>query len=170
MFGVEEPAIGYLTSATLLDDGADYPAAGSTRLVVEPEVAVEIAEGGGIGGYAPAIELADMNRPLDDLQAIIAEDIFHRGVIFGEFRSALDRPPEVRALINGEERASAQAPEDYFEGVVELAARLLGEQDESLQPGDRIICGVITSVVPVEAGDDVSVEFGPLGRLGLRVT
>ena len=111
MFGVEEPAIGYLTSATLLDDGADYSAAGSTRLVVEPEVAVEIAEGGGIGGYAPAIELADMDRPLDDLQAIVAEDIFHRGVIFGEFRPVLDGPPAARVVINGEERASADAPD-----------------------------------------------------------
>jgi 2-keto-4-pentenoate hydratase len=170
MFGVEEPAIGYLTSATLLDDGAGFSAAGTTQLVVEPEIAVEIAEDGGIGGYAPAIELADMDRPLDDLQAIVAEDIFHRGVIFGDFRPDPGGPPRARAVINGEERAAAQAPEDYFDGVVELGSRLLGEQGESLRPRDRIICGIITPIVPVEPGDAVSVDFGPLGSLGLRIT
>jgi 2-keto-4-pentenoate hydratase len=169
-FGVEEPAIGYLTSATLLEDGAEYSARGSTRLAVEPEIAVEIGESGGIRGYAPAVELADMNRPLDDLQAIIAEDIFHRGVIFGDFRP--DRPgrPQARVVIEGEERASAKAPEGYFEGVTELAARLLDEQGESLRPGDRIICGIITPFVPVEPRDDVSVDFGSLGTLRLRIT
>jgi 2-keto-4-pentenoate hydratase len=170
MFGVEEPAIGYLTSATLLEDGAEYSASGTTRLVVEPEIAVEIGEDGGIGGYAPAIELADMNRPLDDLQAIVAEDIFHRGVIFGDFRPELEGPPRASVVIDGEERAAAQAPGDYFDGIVELASRLLGEQGESLHPGDRIICGIITPIVPVEPGDDVSVDFGPAGELTVRVT
>jgi 2-keto-4-pentenoate hydratase len=170
MFGVDEPAIGYLTSATLLEDGAEYSAAGSTRLVAEAEIAVEIGEKGGIKGYAPAVELADMNRPLDDLQAIIAEDIFHRGVIFGNFRPDLPGRPRARVVIDGEERASAEAPEDYFEGVTELAARLLEEQGESLRPGDRMICGIITPIVPVEPGDAVAVDFGSLGSLGLRIT
>jgi 2-keto-4-pentenoate hydratase len=170
MFGVEEPAIGYLTSAGVVEDGAGYSAAGTTRLVVEPELAVEIGADGGIAGYAPAIELADMNRPLDDLQAIVAEDIFHRGVVFGAFRPELDERPLVRALVDGDERAAAQVPEDYFDGVVELGSRLLEENGESLHAGDRIICGIITSIVPVEAGDSVSVEFGPLGSLAVRVT
>lgn len=170
MFGVDEPAIGYLTSGTVLEDGAEYSAAGSTRLVIEPEIAVEIAEDGGIGRYAPAIEIADMNRPLDDLQAIVAEDIFHRGVIFGDFQPGLEVAPSIRATINDEERATAQTPEDYFDGVVEVVSRLLGEQGETLHSGDRIICGIITPIVPVEPGDEVRVEFDPLGGLGLRVT
>ena len=111
-----------------------------------------------------------MNRPLDDLQAIVAEDIFHRGVIFGDFRPELDEAPEARVVVGGEERASAQAPGDYFDGVVELASRLLGENGESLHPGDRIICGIITPIVPVQSGDDVRVEFGSLGGLQVRVT
>ena len=170
MFGIDEPAIGYLTSATLLEDGADYSAAGSTRLVVEPEVAVEVAPDGGIGSYAPAIELADFDRPFDELQAVVAEDIFHRGVIFGDFRPDLPGPPEARVVIDGEERAAAQAPDDYFDGVLDVASRLLSGQGESLRPGDRIICGIITPIVPVEPGDAVTVEFGALGRLGLRIT
>ena len=168
--GIDRPTIGYLTSATRLEDGADYSAAGASRLVAEPEIAVEIGEDGGIASYAPAIELADFNRPFDELQAIVAEDIFHRGVIFGAPLPELDGPPEARVVINGEERDSARAPDDYFDGVVELTASLLGENGESLRPGDRIICGVITAPVPVVAGDAVTVEFGPPGSLNVRIT
>jgi 2-keto-4-pentenoate hydratase len=170
MVGIEEPTIGYLTSATLLEDGAEYSAAGATRLVAEPEIAIQIGADGDIGGYAPAIELADFDRPFDELQAIVAEDIFHRGVIFGASLPDLDRPPSARVVINGEERASAKAPDDYFDGVVELTARLLGEQGESLREGDRIICGVITPPVPVEPGDAVTVDFGSPGTLDVRIT
>jgi 2-oxo-3-hexenedioate decarboxylase len=168
--GLEEPALGHLTSATLLEDGVRYSAAGATALVVEPEVAVEIAEGGGIGRYAPAIEVADLNRPFDELQALIAENIFHRGVLFGEFRPTLEELPAARVTVNGEERATATAPDDYFDGVVELAAGLLAEQGERLHADDRIICGVITPIVPVGPGDAVEVDFGPLGLLRLSVT
>jgi 2-keto-4-pentenoate hydratase len=168
--GIDECAIGYLTSATVLDDGADYSGAGATRLVAEPEVAIEVGENGAIAAYMAAIELADFDRPLEDLQAIVAEDIFHRGVVFGEPRPELEGAPEARVEVNGEERESGRAPDDYFDGVLELCTRLLAEHDERLHPGDRIICGVITPVVPVEPGDEVSVDFGPLGRLGLRVT
>jgi 2-keto-4-pentenoate hydratase len=170
MFGIDEPAIGYLTSATLVEDGADYSAAGSTRLVVEPEIAVEIAPDGSIGAYAPAIELADFDRPFEELQAIVAEDIFHRGVVFGGFRPDLPASPEARVVIDGEERERAPAPDDYFDGVLEVASRLLSLEGESLRPGDRIICGIITPIVPVEAGNAVTVEFGALGSLSLRIT
>jgi len=168
--GIDEPTIGFLTSATLLEDGAEYSAGGATRLVAEPELAVEIGEDGGIASYAPAIELADFDRPFDELQAIVAEDIFHRGVVLGAPVAELEGPPEASVVVNGDERGSARAPDDYLDGVVELTARLLAEHGESLRPGDRIICGVITAPVPVEAGDAVGVDFGPLGRLGLRVT
>lgn len=168
--GVEEPAIGYLTSATLLDDGAAYAASGATRLVAEPEVAIEVGEDGGIASYAPAIELADFNRPFEELQAIIAEDIFHRGVIFGPARGSLANPPRARVRVNGEERESAYAAAGYFDYVLELTGRLLAAEDERLHPGDRIICGVITPPVEVGPGDAVTVDYGELGTLGVRIT
>ena len=168
--GIEEPAIGHLTSATLLEDGATYSAAGAVRLVLEPEVAVEIGEGGEAAGYAAAIELADFDRPLDDVQAIVAGNIFHRAVVLGTDRRELEGRLEARVVVNGEERASAAAPDDYFAGVVALAARLLGEAGESLRPGDRIICGTITPPLPVGAGEDVTVELGGcLGSLNVRL-
>ena len=36
MFGVEEPAIGFLTSTTLRDDGTGFSAAGTTRATRRP--------------------------------------------------------------------------------------------------------------------------------------
>jgi 2-keto-4-pentenoate hydratase len=53
--------------------------------------------------------------------------------------------------------------------VLELTGRLLGEAGESLRPGDRVICGVIGAPLPAAPGDDVTVEFGQLGRLNVRI-
>ena len=168
--GIDEPAIGYLTSATLLENGGRYSAAGATRLAAEPEVAIEVGPDSRIASYAPAIELADFNRPLEDLQAILAEDIFHRGVIFGPARERLANPPRARVRVDGEERESAYAPDGYFDYVVDLAGRLLEAEDERLHPGDRIICGTITPPVPVGPGDAVTVDYAELGTLSVRIT
>jgi 2-keto-4-pentenoate hydratase len=168
--GIGEPVIGHLTSATLLEPGARFPAAGTTRLVAEPEVALEIGAEGAIAGYAPAIELADVDRELDDVQAIVATNIFHRGVVLGPSRDEL--PAEgARAVVtvNGEERAAADATGDFAD-VVELTARLLGEVGERLHEGDRIIAGSITPPVAVEAGDHVTIDLGGLGGLDVQVT
>jgi len=168
--GIDAPTIGYLTSATRLEDGAEFPGAGTSRLVAEPEIAIEAAGGGGIASYAPAIELADFNRPFDQLQAIVAEDIFHRGLILGASVPELPETPSARVVVNGEERASATAPGDYFDGVLDLVSSALEGNGESLHPGDRIICGVITPPVPISSGDEVRIEYGALGELSVRVT
>jgi 2-keto-4-pentenoate hydratase len=167
--GIDECVIGFLTSATLIEDRGEYSSAGSTRLVAEPEVAIEIGEGGSIVGYAAAIELADINREFDDLQAIVAENVFHRGVIFGPSVSQLPEELTARVLIGRGEVASAEAPREFGE-VAQITARLLEEAGERLEPGDRIITGSITTPVPVEAGNDVNVSVGLLGQLQVRVT
>ena len=103
------------------------------------------------------------------MQAILAGNVFHRAVLLGPARGERGGPPAVRVLVNGEQRASTTAPDDYYAGVLELTGRLLGEAGESLRPGDRVICGVIGAPLPAAPGDDVTVEFGQLGRLNVRI-
>ena len=166
--GIEHSVIGYLTTATLIEAGGSFSTSGSTRLVAEPEVAVEVGEDGAIAGYAAALELADIDRGFDDVQAILAGNVFHRAVVLGPAVSTL---PEfsARLLVNGEERASAEAPRDVSAEVA-LVARLLEDAGERLQPGDRVITGSITPPQPVERGDEVTAELGSLGTLNLTLT
>jgi 2-keto-4-pentenoate hydratase len=90
-------------------------------------------------------------------------------VLIGPVRPAF--PAEgVRATItvNGEERAAADAPDEFAE-VVQVTARLLEAAGEKLLAGDRIIAGSVT-VAGVVAGDAVTVDLGSLGSLDVRIT
>ncbi|MGH9169030.1 MAG: hypothetical protein ACRD02_14505 [Acidimicrobiia bacterium] len=77
------PLVGFLTDATVLQSGARVSIGGWTRPVVEPEVAVHMAADLGegadrdavraaIGGLGPAIELADVDLDLLEVEPILA--------------------------------------------------------------------------------------------------
>ena len=178
--GIREPVIGHLTSATLIEPGGEFSARGTGNLVVEAEVAVEIGRdvAGGvsedeardaIAGHAAAIELVDVASERQDVQTIVAGNVFHRGVMLGPSRPAFPvEGARATIVVNGEERAAADPPDD-FAAVVEVTARLLAAAGESLRAGDRIIAGSVI-VAGVETGDAVTVDLGPLGSLDVRVT
>jgi 2-keto-4-pentenoate hydratase len=118
----------------------------------------------------PAIEIVDIDRPFDDLTAILANNVFHRGVVIGSSAgtsslSTVDRI-EARVIRNHQREAAfegAQASE--FVETVRLVASLLGRFGERLCAGDVIIAGSLTPIVWVEPGDRVDVSVRPLGRL-----
>jgi 2-oxo-3-hexenedioate decarboxylase len=179
--GIDEPVIGYLTTATLLEPGGEYFGRDALQLNVEAEIALEIGRDvpasvdpqdarEAIAGIAAAIELADVGGPRGDVQAIVAGNVFHRGVVLGESRPAFPAEGVAATIaVNGEERAAADAP-DEFDEVVEVTARLLGAAGEQLRAGDRIIAGSITTPVAVRPGDAVTVDLGPLGSLDVRIS
>jgi 2-keto-4-pentenoate hydratase len=170
--GIEEPVLGHLTTATVVEPGGEFDGSGASKLMAEPEVAIEVGEDQGIAGLAAAIELVDIGRPPrgEGVEGIVADNIFHSAVVLGESQSG--SPPEhVRATVrvNGEERASADLSDDLAE-VVQVAARRLAEAGEELRPGDRIIAGSITPQVgPLSPGDDLTVEVAGLGTLQVRI-
>jgi 2-keto-4-pentenoate hydratase len=184
---LDAPVVGYLTSATDLASGAERSLAGTTRPAVEPEVAIHLgasvaagADAGtvrsAIAGLGAAIELVDVDLPFEDLELIVAGNIFHRGVVFG--------PPDasraggsleglrVRVTRNGAEEAAAdvaEAGEDSVE-VVRHVASLLAPLGVTLQAGERIIAGSLTAPLPVAAGDSIEVEIEPIGSVSLALT
>jgi 2-oxo-3-hexenedioate decarboxylase len=162
--GIDSEVIGHLTSASLIEPGGEFSAAGAVRLVAEPEVAVEIGEGGTIIGYAPAIELADIDRDFDDVQAIVAGNIFHRAVVLGRSR------PAVAARVTGSIADQPIDAEPELDRLVQLTAGLLEEVGESLQPGDRIITGSLVTPLPASPGDSLSLELEHLGSVSVSIT
>jgi 2-keto-4-pentenoate hydratase len=56
-----------------------------------------------------------------------------------------------------------------FAELVLAAARLLGSVGERLQAGDRLITGSIVQV-PIQHGDEVIADLGPLGRAAATVS
>ena len=169
------PVIGHLTSATQLEHGAAYRAEGVTALHADAEVALMLgadvepgasrdAARDAIAGFGAALELVDLASPPDDPQSIVAANVFHRAFTLGPLSRSLPAGSSIngRLIVNGCVRGEAVAAPDFTE-LVRSVAMLLGAMGERLQAGDRLITGAIVQL-PVAPGDEVAVDFGPLGR------
>lgn len=182
--GIDAEVVGVLTSATELSVGVPHSLRGATRVGVEPELAlvlgrdVRAADGpdaarAAVTAIGPAIELIDLNAPFDDLERLVADNVYHRGVLFGPTRdgAALD-DLMVRVSHRGADVVRvrpADALGDVGRVLVRVAA-VLEAAGERLAAGDRVISGSLTRAVFVDAGDEVRVDYGALGGLGVTFT
>lgn len=170
--GIDAPLAGFLTTNSLLDDGAEWSLEGQGDVVVESEVAVEMGEDGrSVAALLPALELADPPDLEQDVETILAGNIFHRGVAFGP-RGETGAPGPARILVNGDvqhEIDGERAARD-LEQMVEAVAARLEAADERLRPGDRIITGVLAPPHRAQPGDTVRLELDALGGVELRFT
>jgi 2-oxo-hept-3-ene-1,7-dioate hydratase len=173
--GLTKPVAGHLTTGSLVEPGSTHSVAGTKRAGVEPEVAIHLGPGGTIVSFGPAIEIVDLDAELDTIEAILAGNVFHRGLVLGPPVDGAG-PADVAGLTatvrrNGEiaeQAAFADAGEDPGEVVATISERLalVGEE---LREGQVIIAGSLTPIVLVEPGDAVEVDLGPLGALALSL-
>jgi 2-keto-4-pentenoate hydratase len=141
---------------------------------VEPEIAVHLGEGGTIAGLGPALEVIDIDMPFDDLERVMAANVFHRAVVFGPVtrgRTSVDGLA-ARFRRNGdEERAidvagAAMAPRD----VIVLVSGYLEAVGESLRAGDAIIAGSLITALPAAAGERFELQVDGLGSVAVELT
>ena len=76
--------MGYLTDTGVAPDGATVPLGGWAAPAVEVEVAIRVGDGGAVGGLAPASSWSTSTCSFDDIEPVLAGNICHRGVIFGD--------------------------------------------------------------------------------------
>ena len=81
--GTAAPLIGYLMRSRLIEGDAGFAVGGWTNPVLEPEVAAHVGDDGEIAALGPAFELADIDPPPEDPEAILAGNAFHRAVMVG---------------------------------------------------------------------------------------
>ena len=168
--GIDAPLAGFLTTDSLLEDGAEWSLGKDGEVVVESEAAVEIGDDGrSIVALLPALELTDPPDLDQDVDTILAGNIFHRGVAFGP-RVETGAPGAGRILVNGQEQHSLDAEHTgaNLDRMVEAVAARLAEADEELRPGDRIITGVLAPPHKAQPGDTVRLELDDLGSVELR--
>jgi 2-keto-4-pentenoate hydratase len=165
--GIDRPLAGFLTSDGVLDDGSEWD---DLPVVVESEVAVEIGDDGrSIVALLPTLELADPPDLDLELEQILAGNIFHRAVAFGP-RVETREPGAARILVNGEEQHSLSADRTVanLDAMVDAIAGRLADAGEQIQPGDRIITGVLAPPHRASPGDTVRLELDGLGGVELR--
>jgi len=166
-FGLIEPVVGYLTDTRVVGAGATVPLSGWKAPAVEVEVAVRVGDGGGVAGLAPALELVDLGEPFDDIEPVLAGNICHRGVVFGDDVPGADPWSMVAAVTkDGALVAEGRLTEDPATTVAFVRA-FLAAHGAALAPRDRIIAGSVVPPVPVAPGNELHVSFGPLGDLSV---
>ena len=179
--------VGFLSRERCYRSGEHYRAPPGALLLVEPEVALQmgadVAAGASaeqaraaIAAYTAALELVDTTRSVDDdMEAILAGNLFHEGVVLAPSRlPARDYRREhliISLRINGREVRTlepARVPGD-FSAIVIAVANTLAAHGEQLQQGDWIITGAATQPAAVAVGDEIEVDMGVLGKLVLGV-
>jgi 2-keto-4-pentenoate hydratase len=180
---IHAPLVGFLMTGALLRTGASIAIGQWTKPAAEAEVAVHMgrdlpggadrpAAAAAIAGLGPAIEIADVDFPPDDVERILAADIYQRHVILGPCDASragcrLDGL-DCRVSRNGAEAARTSDPQaltgDYVD-IVRHVADVLDACGQRLEAGEVIITGSITPPLWIEAGDEIRFELEPVGAL-----
>jgi len=185
-FGITAPLVGFLTNHALVDSGAVISLADWKQPVAEPEIAVHMGRNlsagadrdtvkAAIAGIGPAIELADVDHPPEDVEQVLAGNIYQRRVILGP--CDISRAGGVvdglhgRVMRNGSAFADTSEPQALtgeLIGIVSHVADTLAAFGHTLRAGQIIITGSIVPPLRVEAGEEIVFKLDPVGSVAIR--
>ncbi|MGH8873071.1 MAG: fumarylacetoacetate hydrolase family protein [Acidimicrobiia bacterium] len=186
-FGLGGPLVGFMTDASLIVNGAEVDLTDWGRAVAEPELAVHLgqdlpAAGGetatraAIYALGPAIELADIDPPPEEVEEILAGNIFHKGVVLGipdPVRQGADLTGlEARVRLGDQELVRTNRLEDLTGRLVEVIAHLsdlLSDHGETMRAGEVVICGSVVPPIDLAPGTSVQFELYPMDPISITV-
>jgi 2-keto-4-pentenoate hydratase len=186
-FKISGPLVGFLTQNARVAPGGMVSLAGWVKPVAEPEVAVHMGRdlpgaadhataAAAIAGISPAIELADLHEPPEEVERILAHDIYQRHVVIGG-------PSPVRAgssaegltcriLRRGAETARTTDPQantGAWIDIVRHVADVLAAFGERLEAGEIIITGSVVAPIMLEPDEqDLAFALDPVGTVSIR--
>jgi 2-keto-4-pentenoate hydratase len=173
--GLTGPVVGFLTDKTLIAPGGECAVAGWTAPKLEPEIGIWLGPGGeGVAGITTAIELADADRPMTDLEPVLAADIYHRGIVLDPSATPqpLRSPIAARISRDGEEIAATDDAEAAVGKLDELAAyvvRYLSEFSVATAEGEVIISGSVVGLLDIAPGQRLRHELTGIGALEVSI-
>jgi 2-keto-4-pentenoate hydratase len=182
---ISGPLIGFLLDQALLPSPARVSVGGWIKPVAEPEIAVHIgrdvprdadrdAARAAIAAIGPAIEVADVDGPNDDVEAVLAGDIFQRHVVLGP-RDASRAGARLDGLAGRVTRSgrALEVPSDLEANtgrlidIVRHVAAATAQFADGLRAGQFIIAGSIVPPLFVAAGESVAFELHPVGTVSV---
>ena len=185
-FAITAPLVGFLTNLSLVETGSTVSLTGWSKPVAEPEIAVHMGRNlsagadrdtvkAAIAGLGPAIELADVDRPPEDVEQILVGNIYQRGVILGPCDTS--RAGGVvdglhgHIARNGSAFAQTSDPQALTGDLVDTVrhvADTLAAFGHTLRAGQIIITGSIVPPLWVEAGEEIVFKLDPVGSVSVR--
>ena len=190
-FALPGPLVGFMLTEARVVSGQTVSIAGWTKPVAEPEIAVYLGAGladgrdpaivkAAISGIGPAIELADLNPPPEDVTAMLAGNIFHRRVILGRTDTAragarldglaghVTRSGARGAPVTGD---ALEANTGRILDVVAHIASTLAASGEKLSRGDVIICGSVVPPLFLDNTDNgIAFALDGIGEVSARLS
>ncbi len=185
---INAPLVGFLTDRALIESGGQVVISSWTKAAAEPELAVYLGRDlpadtnremiqTAITAIGPAIELADVDHPSDDVSGTLAGGIYQRHVILGrrDTSRAGGQQEHLRCKVcrNGLEVVNTtelDALTGELISIVQHTANLLGHFGEALQAGQLIIAGSITPPFWVAPGEDFAFELEPIDTISVSFT
>jgi 2-keto-4-pentenoate hydratase len=175
-----------LTRETLLDDDGTYEVPEGGRVALEAEVAVRLGMGltddtpddvlaEAVEAWAPAIEIVEFDRPLDELEEVLAEGVFHRALAIGPWQAAPPGAPlsgiPAAVTLDGVPVCDVDAGEATGEVPALLGhiARLLARYGAELRAGDVLILGSMNPPCMASAPARFRVDMQSLGSVSVRL-
>lgn len=186
---ITAPLVGFLTDRVVREEGPPYSLAGSTKPAFESEIGIHLGApvpagadretaAAAIAGLGIAIELADVDRSLAEVEEVLAGNIFNRAVLLGPIDASraggdtagltaclsrdgdeIHRIDDLTALVGGD-------PVD----LVRHVASYLGAFDLALDPGAVVISGSVVPLEFVSPGLELVYSLGELGSLAVAFT
>lgn len=186
---IKTPLVGFLLAGGRVVDGATVSLTGWSKAMVEPEIAVHMGKdlaGGAdeataraaIAALGPSFELIDMHMPPADPEAVLACNIYQRGVVVGTPDTAhagaklgglsariFRRGTEMATVANDALEANTGKVIDNVRQVADT----LAANGETLRAGEVIIIGSLVPPIAVDGpGDEIGFELAPIGRVTVR--
>ena len=183
------PLVGFLMQDALVPSGATLSVDGWTKPAAEPEITVHLGRDlsagaddatarAAIAGLGPAIEVADVDHPSEDVEGTLAGDIYQRHIIVGRSDPAraggildglnaqvLRKESEIANITDPQ---ALQALTGDLIDIVRHTANLLGAFDESLRAGEIIIAGSIIPPIWIAPGEEIVFHLAPVGTVSIR--
>jgi 2-keto-4-pentenoate hydratase len=181
------PIVGFLLDRALLVSGATVSLEGWQKPVAEAEIAAymgrdlpakatrdQVREA--VSAIGPAIELADADGPMDDVEQVLAGDIFQRHVILGK-RDTLRSGARLHSLKARVTRSGTDVPVpvaletntgeivDIIRHVADVAATVA----DGLRAGQFIICGSLTPPMLLAPGErSIDYTLDPIDSISVK--
>jgi 2-keto-4-pentenoate hydratase len=169
-----------------VEAGSEHRIGDATRAALEAEVAVMLQQdidpaatlegiSRSVAAWAPAIEVVDFDRPLEDIETILREGVFHRAVVLGQWQTPAPGADlcAVRARVEfaGEAICDVNAREatgDVAE-VLSHLAKLLEPHGERLAAQDVVILGSMNPPTFARPDTTFTLDLSGIGRVSLEL-
>jgi 2-keto-4-pentenoate hydratase len=181
------PLVGFLLHRAVVPPSqSELSFAGWKKPAAEPELTVYLGKNlaagsdrntaiNAIAGLGPAIEIADVDHPSEDVEGTLARNIYQRHLVLGppDTRYAGGVLTGLRAKVQHNEKQIADTPE--FEAltgelitIVQHVANLLPVFGETLDAGQIIIAGSITPPIWVQPGEQITFHLEPFDPISIN--